>query len=161
MAGPVAEFDIGAEIAAARGVVGLTRRELARRSGAADTTIGRIERGGLDPTVKMAGRILAALGLSLSVGEGASRPSPQVVASGSLHGALLAHREDVTRLLDARGCANPRLSIYDELMIDTRSGWHITDSFALSAQLTSLLNRRVSVLDAPPDADEIEACTLW
>lgn len=159
--GPAADFDIGAEIAAARDGVGLTRRELARRSGVADTTIGRIERGELDPTVKMAGRILAALDRSLSVGEGLSRPSPRVVASGSLEEALLAYREDVARLLDARGCTNPRLTIYDELMIDTAPGWHITNSYALSTQLNFLLDRRVSVIEAPPDADELEARTLW
>lgn len=42
-----------------------TRRELARRAGVSASTITRIEKGTLDPTLGMASRILAAAGLQI------------------------------------------------------------------------------------------------
>jgi transcriptional regulator with XRE-family HTH domain len=86
-----------------------TRRELARRAGVSASTITRIEKGDVDPTLGMAHRILAAAGLQLPA---RSEPLCDVRA---LHAA---------RTVLDEGTAYPPA---DESMVETLMRWASPD----------------------------------
>lgn len=150
--------DIGAEIAKVREARGWTRRELARRCGVADTTIARIENGAVDPTVATAARVLAALGRSLVVVEGGPRPGPPAVVPGSTEEALIRAYEALSQVLEEMGCANPRLTLEDWLLVDSPPDWRMTDSFALSGELLVALGLPLRVI-ASVHADDVTIAT--
>jgi transcriptional regulator with XRE-family HTH domain len=55
------------ELTRARHVAGISQRELARRAGVPQSTVGRIEAGLLDPRIGTVERLLRACGMELSV----------------------------------------------------------------------------------------------
>lgn len=57
---------VGARVRVLRDDAGLSLRELAERSGVSPTTLSQVERGNSSPTLTVAERIAAGLGLSLS-----------------------------------------------------------------------------------------------
>ena len=59
--------DVGALLREARTSVGLSARSLALRAGTSTTTVTRIERGAMDPTVGMLRRLLEAAGQAMSI----------------------------------------------------------------------------------------------
>ncbi len=158
-------MNVGEEIASVRRARGLTVRELARLAGVADTTIARIERGQLDPSIGVVDRVLAALGRSLAVVEGAPPPSPAAFAPGSVEEELFRHRGDVTALLEEVGCSRPRLSPGSPpwLIVDTPAGWGVRDSYALTGKLLGVIDHVVKVVaEAHTEPDEIgPARPLW
>jgi len=156
--GPGGSLDIGAEIAKVREARGWTRRELSRRCGVADTTIARIERGAMEPTVATAARVLAALGRSLVVVEGGPRPGPRALVPGSLEEALVRGIDGVRRALEAVGCSRPRLTLDGRLLVDTPPGWRVPDSYALSGELLDVVDALVPVV-ATVHAEEDEIAT--
>ncbi len=59
-------MEVAAVVRDARRAAGLTQRNLARRTGIAQPTIARIERGQVDPRVDTLARLLSECGLELA-----------------------------------------------------------------------------------------------
>ena len=59
--------EAGRILAGSRGEAGLSQRALARRAGVPTSTVARIERGEMDPTVGMLYRLTSAAGSSLTI----------------------------------------------------------------------------------------------
>ncbi len=87
------------------------RRELARRAGVSPSTVTRIEKGDLDPTLGMAERILAAAGLQIPTPEPLCDASALSAARAILGGtdpADPAMAETLTRWASPDGEPHPR-----------------------------------------------------
>lgn len=106
-------FDVGEAIHSARTYAFASIREVARASGVADTTIVRIERRELDPSIDVTLRILASLGLTLQVvalpddADAQSRPAER--AGRQINRRPRPSANDVQRVLDEYGCTDPRV----------------------------------------------------
>jgi predicted nucleotidyltransferase len=91
-------MDVGRQLAEARQNAGLSQRELAHRAGVPLSTVGRIERGTVSPTVQTLERLAEALG-----GRAA------FVFATSLLELVHAHAAAVERICARHGASRPRV----------------------------------------------------
>lgn len=82
------DADIPARLSAMRAAHGLTQRDLARRSGLSHTTIAKIERGEMSPTVSSLQKIAASFQLPITVFFSDNQPEERIFYS----------REELTRI---------------------------------------------------------------
>lgn len=83
----------------ARSSAGLSARALALRAGTSTTTVTRIERGDMDPTVGMLSRLLEAAGQAVSITmRAAERPLELANLTDAWTGGPAGDRPDWTRL---------------------------------------------------------------
>jgi uncharacterized protein len=90
--------DVGAQLRDARVRAGLSQTQLARRAGVPVSTVGRIERGEMSPTVQMLNRLAAAMGLRSSVS-----------FSDGLLELVRANAGEVERTCARHGARHPRV----------------------------------------------------
>lgn len=122
----------------------MSLRQLAAASGVSISTISRIERGVLDPTLGVADRILHCLGLHVEIVEGI----PPVEGSGSGDDeSLLPSRgrpdlATLTEVLDQFACSNPRLAedAYGStaLLVDVPAAWTHARTLSIVGHLLGL-----------------------
>jgi uncharacterized protein len=91
-------MNVGRQVAEARRSAGLSQRELARRAGVPLSTIGRIERGTVSPTVHTLERLAEALEGRVSF-----------VFSANLLELMRAHASAVERICARHGAHRPRV----------------------------------------------------
>lgn len=91
-------MEVGRALRRAREQGGLSQRQLAQLATVPVSTIGRIERGQVSPTVHMLERLADAMGLQVSV-----------LFASSLLELVRAHAAEVERLCARHGARNPRV----------------------------------------------------
>ena len=91
-------MDVGRALQRARQNAGLSQRQLAQLADVPASTIGRIERGQVSPTVQMLERLAGAMGLQLSM-----------VFASTLLELVRAHASEVERICSRHGARNPRV----------------------------------------------------
>ncbi len=69
---------ISLDLMQARLQAGLSRKELARKSGVSTTTVSRVEKGAMDPTFTMTQRLFGALDLDVHLN---IRPTPKIAVA--------------------------------------------------------------------------------
>lgn len=79
-------MSISLDLIGARLAAGISRKELARKSGVSTTTVSRVEDGAMDPTFTMTQRLFGALGLDVHLN---IRPTPKI-AVAQLSSALMS-----------------------------------------------------------------------
>lgn len=84
-------MSISLDLIHARLAAGISRKELARKSGVSTTTVSRVEDGAMDPTFTMTQRLFGALGLDVHLN---IRPTPKI-AVAQLSSALIFHSRGV------------------------------------------------------------------
>ena len=89
---------IGGALRRARQEAGLSQRQLAQLADVPASTIGRIERGQVSPTVQMLERLAGAMGLRLSM-----------VFASTLLELVQSHAAEVERICADHGARNPRV----------------------------------------------------
>jgi len=77
---------ISLDLVQARLLAGISRKELARRTGVSTTTVSRVEEGAMDPTFTMTQRLFGALDLDVHLN---IRPTPKI-AVAQLTSALIS-----------------------------------------------------------------------
>lgn len=138
-------MNIGHELRNAREEAGLSIRSLAAKSGVSASTIHRIESGAMSPTIDLANKVLAVLGLATQV---RIKPSQ----------ALRNHREAVTELLAQVGGKNLRVfgSVAREtdtpnsdidLLVELPDTFGALDMARMSTELEALLGYPVDLVD--------------
>ncbi|TRZ71433.1 MAG: XRE family transcriptional regulator [Actinobacteria bacterium] len=79
-------MSLSLDLTRARLAAGISRKELARKSGVSTTTVSRVEDGAMDPTFTMTQRLFGALGLDAHLN---IRPTPKI-AVAQLSNALIS-----------------------------------------------------------------------
>lgn len=91
-------MDVGRQLVEARQAAGLSQRELARRAGVPASTIGRIERGAVSPTIQTLERLASALGVRASL-----------VLTATMLDFVRAHATAIEEICDRHGAHRPRV----------------------------------------------------
>ncbi len=156
-------MDVRNELISARRRAGLTQRRMAALAGVADTTVARIERGDVDPSVGTLSRLLAVVGKSLTVVEGAGVASPTLPGVLGPSEALELHRtqvRDVLATYDIVGAfelpvpAEPDVLF---LLFATPGGYGPRVAFLVIQELRSLLGHTVELIQDRVGDPAIEA----
>lgn len=139
-------MSVGRQLAEARHDAGLSQRELAHRAGVPLSTVGRIERGTVSPTVQTLERLAEALGGRASF-----------VFATSLLELIRAHATAVERICARHGAHRPRvfgsvargedLTTSDlDLMVDLEEDADLLSLVRIERDLAELLGVDVDVV---------------
>jgi uncharacterized protein len=139
-------MNIGGALRRARQEAGLSQRQLAQLADVPASTIGRIERGQVSPTVQMLERLAGAMGLRLSM-----------VFASTLLELVQSHAAEVERICARHGARNPRVfgsaARYEDdvasdvdLMVDLDESADLFSLIRLERDLRELLGVDVDVI---------------
>lgn len=155
-------MDAAEELTSARLRAGFSRRLLAERAGVAHTTVGRIERGELEPTVAVLDRLLNVLGHGLEVVEGVGRPGRTARGVGTTRASLVRHRDEIAEIVSAAGCGDPRVYVDpgDEdlvaLLVDSPPGFRLPHVVTLMKDISFVIGHAIDVLEDRPDDPSLD-----
>lgn len=138
----------------------MSARDLAAASGVSASTVTRIERGEMNPTVAMLERILEASGSELVVAE-----RPRVWSRPAL-AAIQRHRAAIEKIMAAHGGSNVRvfgsvargdaqLGSDVDLLIDVPRGTGLVTIHRIEEELNDLLPWRVDVVTSGAARDRL------
>jgi uncharacterized protein len=144
----------GSLVREARERAGLTAHELATTAGVAASTVTRIEKGQMNPTVAMLERLLDAAGADLVITlrpRGQEGSEPPTLTSVRRHATVIrriAARYGGSRVRVfgsvARGDARPDSDV--DLLVDVRPGTGLLDVAQMEDELSDALPWRIDVL---------------
>ncbi|MGH3349407.1 MAG: helix-turn-helix domain-containing protein [Nocardioides sp.] len=148
--GPISGAEVGALLRQARRVRGLTQRDLASRTGIAQTTIARIESGRTHPTTATVARLLAGTGFRAQIElVNTIRPSELLDRHrDAILAAAAKRRISRVRVFGsvARGADGPDSDL--DLLVDFKPEASLFDQAGFAGDVEDLLGVGVDVVSA-------------